>query len=147
MTNKIAVLVISLSVLCFFTRTTPVHAAKPFVAKKAAVRKTTSRGFVIPVSVRFRPDRRGILFSFTNFSGIESVSYSFTYTTNGQPQGAGGTITSGNDPSSNRELLFGTCSTAVCTYHSNLANSRLVFTAKLANGGSATRAFRIKTTQ
>lgn len=120
------------------------QAAKKFIPKGKTVRYTTSSGS-IPAVVRYRPDRLGILMSFSNFAGIESVAYSFTYTTNGIPQGAGGTVTAGNNPTSSRELLFGTCSTSVCTYHYNLSGARLVVTAKLTNGRTVTKGYRIKT--
>lgn len=118
-------------------------AAKKFVPKKTSTVKSGTS--VFPVSVRFRPDRLGILMSFTNFNGIESAAYSFTYTTNGVAQGAGGTIRSSNNPTAVRELIFGTCSTGVCRYHSNLADARLTVTIKYGNGKSATKIFRIKT--
>ena len=85
--------------------------------------------------------------SFGNFSGIESVSYSFTYTTNGLTQGAGGTITSSNNPTSVRELLFGTCSGGVCRYHHNLSQAKLLLTAKFSNGRTASKSYKIKTYQ
>ena len=147
MKTKSLVLSFILVLLLNLVAAAPALAAKPFVAKggvaKKIVHKTT--GFTIPVSAKFRPDRKGLLFNFTNLNGIESVSYSFTYTANGQPQGAGGTVTSDNNPSQQRELLFGTCSTAICTYHGNIKAARLVFTAKLTNGKTAVRSFRIKT--
>lgn len=126
-----------------------IEAAKKFVPKKTVVRKTVSRTTAgsIPAVVRYRPDRQGILLSFLNFNGIESAAYSFTYNTNGNPQGAGGTITSANNPTVQRELLFGTCSTSVCTYHYNLTNARLVITAKMISGRTITKTFRIKTYQ
>lgn len=122
-----------------------VEAAKKFIPKKSTVGKFS--GGSIPAVVRFRPDRLGILMSFTSFSTIGSVSYSFTYSTNGVPQGAGGTISSSNNPTANRELLFGTCSTGVCTYHNNITNAKLVLTAKYTNGNTATKTYRIKTRQ
>jgi hypothetical protein len=122
-----------------------VKAAKKFVPKKGIVKKVVSGS--IPAVVRYRGDRLGILFSFLNFNGMESVSYAFTYTTSGNPQGAGGTITAANDPTKQRELLFGTCSTSVCTYHYNLANARLVLTAKMTNGKTVSKSYRIKTYQ
>lgn len=122
-----------------------IEAAKKFVPKKTANYKI-SKGS-IPAIVRFRPDRLGIFLSFSNFAGIESVSYSFTYNTNGVPQGAGGTITSTNNPLSTRELLFGTCSTAVCTYHRNITNARLTLTARFTNGKTMGKNYRIKTYQ
>lgn len=122
-----------------------VFAAKKFVKKQATTSKSVSGG--VPVAVRYRPDKQGLLFSFSSFRGIDSVSYSFIYSTNGVSQGAGGTISSSNSPASERELLFGTCSTSVCTYHHNLVNARLVFTAKLTNGKTVTKSYRIKTYQ
>jgi len=122
-----------------------IEAAKKFVPKaKTTISRSSSSG-TIPAVVRYRPDKLGILFSFSTFNGIESVNYSFTYSTNGIPQGAGGTIRSSNDPASSRELLFGTCSTSVCTYHYNLSGARLVLTARLTNGNTVTKAYRIKT--
>lgn len=122
-----------------------IQAAKKFSPKKMAVGKSYSAG--IPASVRYRPDRQGILLSFLNFNGIDSVSYSFTYITNGITQGAGGTITAENNPTSQRELLFGTCSSGVCRYHQNLTSARLTLTAKYTNGRTATKVYRIKTYQ
>lgn len=121
-------------------------AAKKFVPKQT-VRSAGLKAAVnsIPSVVKYRGDKLGILLSFSNFSGIDSVAYSFTYTTNGNSQGAGGTISPSNNPTAQRELLFGTCSTAVCTYHYNLANARLVLTAKFTNGRTVSKAYRIKT--
>jgi len=120
-----------------------IEAAKKFVPKrKPAVKISTGS---IPAIVRYRADHLGILMSFSNFSGIESVSYSFTYNTNGMPQGAGGKITSANNPTAQRELLFGTCSSGVCRYHSNLSNARLVLTATMTNGRTITKGYKIKT--
>lgn len=127
----------------FYTPT--VHAAKPFTAKKTApVKASAGTKSPIPAVVKFRSDRRAILFSFSSFSGIESVNYSFTYTNNGKPEGAGGTIRAANNPTTVRELVFGTCSTSVCSYHTNIKNARLVVTAKFSNGTQGTRAFRLK---
>jgi len=123
---------------------TPVSAAKKFIPKAKNVKRTISSKS-IPVVVRYRPDKLGILFSFSNFNGIESVNYSFTYNTNGVPQGAGGTIRANNNPTSERELLFGTCSTSVCTYHYNLSGARLTFTANYSNGTKTTKSYKIKT--
>lgn len=124
--------------------TPDVFAAKKFVPKSTGSVKRVATGG-IPASVRYRGDRLGILLSFLNFTNLESVSYSFTYTANGTPQGAGGTITAANSPTASRELLFGTCSSGVCTYHYNLSNARLVLTVKKTNGTTVTKAYRIKT--
>lgn len=123
-----------------------IQAAKKFVPKKKTVKRVSVTSS-IPAVVRYRGDKQGILISFSNFSGIESVSYSFTYMTNGLTQGAGGTITSANNPAAVRELLFGTCSGGVCRYHRNLSQAKLLLTAKLKKGITATKSYRIKTYQ
>lgn len=122
-----------------------VYAAKKFVPKRVTKSRVSSGS--IPAVVRYRGDRQGILLSLLNFNGLESVSYSFTYSTNGNPQGAGGTITAANNPTAQRELLFGTCSSGVCRYHFNLSDARLVLTGRTTNGRTITRAYRIKTYQ
>lgn len=122
-----------------------VEAAKKFMPKKSSGKSSSVRGTSIPAVVRYRPDKMGLLLSFSNFSGIDSVSYLFTYNTNGTPQGAGGSINAGNNPTAERTLLFGTCSTSVCTYHYNLTNAKLTLTAKYTNGATRTKLYRIKT--
>lgn len=122
-----------------------VEAAKKFVPKKTAVRFVTATG--IPAIVSYRPDHLGLNLSFGNFNGLDSVTYSFTYSTNGIQQGVGGTITPNNSPSSPRELLFGTCSRSVCRYQYNLSNARLILAARYTNGKTASKTYKIKTYQ
>lgn len=122
-----------------------VFAAKKFIPKKSAVKYTAVSG--IPAVVSYRPDRLGLNLSFRNFTRLESVSYSFTYNTNGISQGIGGTVTANNNPTAARELLFGTCSRGACRYHYNLSDARLVLTARYTNGRTATKSYRIKTYQ
>lgn len=120
-------------------------AAKKFVKKPAAATVKTSGGGSIPAIVRKRGDARGILISFSHFNGLQSVSYSFTYTTGGLQQGAGGQVTSANNPTSQRELLFGTCSGGVCKYHTGVKNARLVLTATFTNGRKVSKSYVVKT--
>lgn len=145
--KKFVTFLLFASLFLLITSPVSVNAAKKFVPKKKAAGKTTAVGTGIPAVVRYRGDKQGILMSFSNFNGIDSVSYSFTYDTNGSTQGAGGTITANNNPSFQRELLFGTCSSSVCRYHYNLNNARLTLTAKLTNGRTLTKVYRIKTYQ
>jgi len=122
-------------------------AAKKFIPKTPSqnTKTNTVRSSVsIPSKVKYRPDKRGILLLFTNFNNLDSVSYSFTYTSNGLSQGAGGVIRKDNNPTSERELLFGTCSSGVCTYHQNIRSATLLLTAKYDNGKTSTKRYRIK---
>lgn len=144
---RLALTLIPILFTSLFAYIKNVQAAKIFVQKKTTVYRKTAAKSSIPSAVSYRSDKQGILFSFTNFTGLESVTYSFTYSSNGIQQGAGGTITSVNNPTSSRELLFGTCSSGVCTYHRNLSNAKLVLTAKLTNGKRVSKIYRIKTYQ
>lgn len=139
----IGVVLVALFLLIFSVPST--FAAKKFVPKKSSVRYTTSDR--MPAVVSYRPDHLGLNLSFSNFSRLASVSYSFTYNTNGIAQGIGGTVTSNNNPTAARELLFGTCSRGACRYHYNLSDARLVLSAKYINGRTATKSYRIKTYQ
>ena len=139
-------LILSLALAYLIPINQKTYAAKKFTPKgtSTSVRRSVS-GSSLPSQVRYRPDRNGVLLSFLNFNGISQVNYTFTYLTNGNPQGAGGTITAANNPTTQRELLFGTCSTGVCTYHYNLSNAVLTLTAKKSNGTTITKRYRIKT--
>lgn len=105
------------------------------------VRKTYTRG--VGASVRFRPDRHGLLINFSGFGNVASVTYTLTYTANGIPQGAGGTATP-ETAGEQRELLFGTCSGGVCHYHTNITNARLVVDSKLSSGLIIRKPYRIR---
>lgn len=125
----------------------PVQAVKAFVPKKqsAPVKKTVVRSTGgIPSVARLRGDRRAILLSFSHFNGIDSAEYSLTYTNNGKAEGAGGTIRASNNPSSVRELAFGTCSTGVCTYHTGIRDAKLTIIVKYTNGTTKTKIYKIK---
>ena len=121
------------------------YAAKKFVPKANPGASGGKSGSVIPIRVSYRNDKRALNFYFTNFSGITSASYVFSYDTNGTTQGAAGSVTAANNPNQSRELLFGTCSTSVCTYHSGLKNAKLTFTINYTNGRRASKIFRVKT--
>ena len=138
--------IISFLIILSLSGPRSVEAAKKFVSKgTTTVRTGRSSGGCLPVAVRYRPDKRALNFSFSNFSGISSVSYVFQYETSGISQGAAGSITALNSPGQSRELLFGTCSTSVCTYHAGLKNAKLTFTANYSNGRTASKVYRVKT--
>lgn len=102
---------------------------------------TTATG--ITVLPRLRADRKALNVAFGNLQKATSVSYTLTYTTNGQQEGAGGTISSAGT-SATRELLFGTCSGSVCRYHNNIKNARLEVTYTANSGKKYLKRYRIK---
>jgi len=113
------------------------RARKPNVGGSAAY---AARG--VGVSVRFRPDRLGLVLSFFNFDNIESGTYELVYNSNGVTQGAGGMIILGD--TSAKELLFATCSHGVCRFHEGITDARLSIVSKLKGGQTVLKPFRIR---
>ncbi|MCL5676087.1 MAG: hypothetical protein M1120_03090 [Patescibacteria group bacterium] len=101
-------------------------------------------GVIAFSTVKLRPDRLAALVSLYNLSGIESISYSLTYYSNGVEQGVSGTIDPLGQNSINRELLFGTCSKNVCTYNRNIKNMHLRFVATTKSGRTLVKGYLIK---
>lgn len=95
-------------------------------------------------SVKFRGDRKAIILTLSNMSGVSSVSYQLTYLSNGISQGVMGQVDPSIEPTATRELLFGTCSHGVCTYHTNIQNARLIVKSHLSSGLTVVKPYRIK---
>ena len=127
-------------------------AAEPTFAKRTLPRAggTSSMGATssatsgVTTSVKFRADRLAINAAFKNLSIAKSVSYQLTYTGGGISQGAGGTVSDLTTEPQERELLFGTCSKGVCTYHTGIKNAKFVVTTTLKNGKKVVKTFRLK---
>ncbi|MBM3209485.1 hypothetical protein FJZ40_04315 [Candidatus Shapirobacteria bacterium] len=109
-----------------------------------AARKRVIKGSTGYVAVSLRRDRLAVLFSLFNLSRVTEASYSLSYLANGIPQGVSGTITPSGQNSTNRQLLFGTCSKNVCTYHRNITDARLSLTFRLKSGGTLKKSYRLK---
>lgn len=116
-----------------------------------AARKRVPRGSHVYVSTqavgaickpRLRVDRRALQFTCSSFGQLASGSYELTYTANGVGQGAGGSIILGD--TSTKELLFGTCSGGICTYHTGITNAYFKITSRLQNGSTVVKPYRIK---
>lgn len=110
-------------------------------SSKTAVKK--SQGSGISVAPKLRRDRQALIVNFGNLQNTQSVSYMLVYKTNGQEEGAGGSIkpSGGN---ATRELLFGTCSKNVCRYHPNITNMSFEVTAQLTSGKKLIKRYKIK---
>lgn len=100
-------------------------------------------GGSVVVSPKLRRDRAALNVYFGNVSRARSISYILTYRGNDSDQGAMGSVNvaSGN---TTRELLFGTCSTSVCTYHQGISNMRLEVTIELVSGKKIIKRYRVK---
>ncbi|MBI4973718.1 hypothetical protein HZC27_03860 [Candidatus Roizmanbacteria bacterium] len=100
-------------------------------------------GGSVVVSPKLRGDRRALNVYFGNLAKARSVSYILTYRGNDSDQGAMGSVDVASG-STNRELLFGTCSTSVCTYHQGISNMRLEVTIELTSGKKIVKRYKIK---
>lgn len=125
-----------------------VHAKKALPRQgsaKASVGAKTSGLKGVNVSVKFKADRKGIVANFSNLDIASSVSYTLSYTQRGGVgEGAGGTISNLSEGSVTRELLFATCSSGVCRYHTGIKNAKFVVTTTLKNGKKVSKVFRLK---
>ena len=138
-------IVLAIAVIFLALSASPVLAARkrtPKVRQKAQSAITYSASQGVSSKVRFRPDRLALLINFSGFNNILSGSYELTYTANGIPQGAGGSIIIGD--TSTKTLLFGTCSGGVCKYHSNITNAKLKIISITKSGQKIVKPYRIR---
>jgi len=134
-------------IFLFSFYTEAIHAGKRLpqskVSKKAITpQKSSTKG--ISVSPKLRSDRKALIVYFGNLQNAENVSYMLIYKTNGQEEGAGGSVRPAQGTTATRELLFGTCSKNVCRYHANISNMKLEVTAKLKSGKTLLKRYKIR---
>ncbi|MDO8610698.1 MAG: hypothetical protein Q7R95_09200 [bacterium] len=113
-----------------------------FQNAKPAARTSVSSG--LGVSVKLRSDRLALNVNFSNLNKVKGVTYTLMYQSNGIDQGVSGSIDLSAGNSVSRELLFGTCSSGVCRYHTNIINMKLEIVSDLLNGKRTIRRYRIK---
>ena len=111
-----------------------VLAAKKRV-RPAASANTASKntGFAAFSGAKLRNDRLAVIVTFLNLARFANVDYTLTYTANGIDQGVQGSIPTNENANVTRELLFGTCSKNVCTYHRGIQKMKLTVTAQTKN--------------
>lgn len=110
----------------------------------APAKISTQATNTVIVQPGFMPGRGGIRVYFGNLQNAKSVSYTLSYETNGKAEGVSGSVSPSDGNSTTRELLFGTCSTGVCTPHKNIKNMKLEVKSQLTSGKTAIKRFRIK---
>lgn len=137
---KFKFLFLFLSTFIYLSLPSPCHAARQRTRKPRQQVVYVSQG--VSSSVRFRPDRLGLLITFSNFDNLTSGRYELIYDSNGITQGAGGSILLGDTDT--KELLFGTCSGGVCVFHENISNARLSVVSVLNDGTTILKPYRIR---
>lgn len=108
--------------------------AKTF--KKTSAKNTRKNSATLPIgaSIRLRADRRAVIATFTGATSASSIQYMLSYDSDGGSEGVIGSITPGKQKTIVRELLFGTCSSGVCRYHTGVTNAYLEVTVTSKKG-------------
>jgi hypothetical protein len=118
-----------------------VMARKKLPARARTVSETASN---LPrTNLVLRGDKLALLVQLTNLAEAASVSYVLTYNSTDAPQGVEGTL----DPaigSAQKELVFGTCSGAVCTYNTDISDMKFEINVGLKSGKTLIRKYTIK---
>lgn len=141
--KKILFIVSLIFIFCISIR--EVHAAKTLPQSKSNSKSVIkkSQGSGISVIPRLRRDRQALIVNFGNLQNAQNVSYMLIYKTNGQEEGAGGSVKP-SEGNATRELLFGTCSKNVCRYHPNITSMSFEVTAQLTSGKKLIKRYKIK---
>lgn len=142
MANVIIILIV---LTAFLFTPKSVFAAKARVVKKVVV---PAKAVVVAtkptVYVKIRNDRRALTLTFYGLNTANSANYELTYVGNGIEQGVFGSIPSSEGSTASRQLLLGTCSKLVCTYHRNVSSVKLKVTYKLKTNKTLIKRFTIR---
>lgn len=134
-------LMIILLIIIFLFFPSPAYARKRLPAHSARVSASTS---ALPqTGLKLRGDHLALLLTLTNLDKAKSVSYLLTYQAGDIGQGVDGS----HDPAlgnTQKELVFGTCSANVCTYHQAISDMLFQATIGLQDGRTLTRKYQIK---
>lgn len=127
----------------FLSNPQPILAAKKLLYKPVAATAPKSNAISYS-SARFRGDRKAVILTIQNLSKLKNADYTLLYTANNIDQGVQGSVIPQGDEIINRELLFGTCSKNVCTYHTNIKNMILTVNAQTKDGKTFVKRYKIK---
>ena len=97
------------------------------------------------VTAKLRADRKALLVTFINLQNVKSIDYVLTYNGSNADQGVTGSVdmtSAGNSVS--REIVFGTESHGVYTYHTNIKDMHFVVTIVLKTGKTVVKKYIVK---
>ena len=118
--------------------------AKVLPQAKSIKKNSKIQPVSIAISPKLRKDRRALIIYFKGLNLTNSVNYSLSYDSSSGPQGAMGTINTAGKYSLTRELVFGTASSGVYRYDTNVRNVTLKVSAILKNGKKFGKRYRFK---
>lgn len=135
--------ILLITLLSFFIFTKDAEARLLPQARGVQTTITTKSGTGISVFPRLRVDRKALVVNFANLQNATAVSYTLTYKTAVQDEGAIGSLALGGS-SATQELLFGTCSRNVCRYHTGIKNAKLEVSYTTKSGKKYLKRFKIR---
>ncbi|NCN58452.1 hypothetical protein COW99_04005 [Candidatus Roizmanbacteria bacterium CG22_combo_CG10-13_8_21_14_all_38_20] len=114
-------------------------------ANRPAVRSAPiSKSKGVSAKVSFGSDHKALNITFSNLIVSKKVDYALTYKSNGRKEAVIGVVNPSEGDGAERELLFGTCSSGVCTYHTRITEAKLIITTTLSNGRKVLKPYRLK---
>lgn len=117
----------------------------PQTKSTGSTSKTRVTGSSVTVYPKLRRDKKALNISIGNLQNATSVEYTVIYKTNQKEEGAIDTIIPQKGVNyTTREILFGTCSAGVCTYHTNVSNLRLEVKSSLKSGKKTIKRYKIR---
>lgn len=136
-----AVFILLITYYLFLFTAPPAFARKKLPPR--AARAIVSGSTLPQTGLKLRGDHLALLLTLTNVDKAQSLSYLLTYQAAGVGQGAEGS----HDPAlgnTQKELVFGTCSANVCTYHQAISDMLFQATIGLKDGRTLIRKYQIK---
>ena len=126
-------------------RILPQVASAGKAASQPAVKSApVSRSKGVSAKISFGSNRKALNITFSKLIVSKKVDYALTYKSNGKQEAVIGTVNSNESDGATRELLFGTCSSGVCTYHTGITEAKLIITTTLSNGRKVVKPYRLK---
>lgn len=126
----------------FFSITTTPALAKKKLIRSGKPRSTISYPYGAWVKPKLRADRHALLLMLGGMQYAVSLDYTLTYNAGPIPQGIQ-SYHSPEDGSTQKELVFGTCSGNDCIYHGNITDMILELTIKLNDGRTLIQRYQI----
>lgn len=106
------------------------------LASPTHARHNTSKTKSPSLTASLAKNKLSVNANFNNLTNVTKISYQLTYDSNKGVQGAGGTIkVTSKNKNLSRNMLLGTCSRKVCTYHKNIKNIVVSVEFTLKSGG------------
>jgi hypothetical protein len=129
--------------LIIFSANNGIILHKVYAAKKRVFGSATTYVSGSYSSAKLSRGTNSVFVTFPNLTNVKKITYTLSYSANGIPQGAMGSVIP-TGTSDGRDLYFGTCSKGVCTPHYNIKNAFLLVNTTLKSGGINVKKYVLK---